>query len=247
MANASGRLGLRLLLACTLLQASFASLAAEAALKPYSAQYRLSMGRIIIGSVDISLQLSEGHYHYQAFTAPVGLAAVFRKDEITEQSEGRLDDNRVIPLRYQYRHKKPKKSRQVKLEFDWKASHVTNRAADSLWSMEIPQGTQDKFSQQLALMLALYRGEKRAAFQVADGGLLKTYHYTEVERERIKTAAGEHETIRVARNKGERPSRASFWFAPALNYLPVKVAKHEDDGDYVMELVSVNWHDPARP
>lgn len=219
--------------------------AAEPPLKPYSAQYRLSMGQFVIGNVEISLELANGRYHYRAFTAPVGLAAVFRKDQITEQSEGHLDNSRIIPSRYYYQHKKPKKSRQVKLEFDWNSNLVTNRTAESHWTMQVPQGTQDKFSQQLALMLALCRGEKQTEFQVADGGLLKTYHYTEVDRERVKTAAGEHDTIKLARNKGKRPSRASLWFAPTLNCLPVKIAKHEDDGDYVMELISVTWNNPS--
>ncbi|MCW8908102.1 MAG: DUF3108 domain-containing protein [Sedimenticola sp.] len=234
-----------LCIAFCLLLASGLPQASELPLKPYSAQYRLSMGQFVIGNVEISLELADGRYHYRAFTAPVGLAAVFRKDQITEQSEGRLDNSRIVPVRYHYQHKKPKKNRQVKLEFDWTANLVTNRTANSHWTMQVPPGTQDKFSQQLALMLALCRGEREAEFQVADGGLLKTYRYTEVNRERVRTAAGEHDTIKLARNKGERPSRASLWFDPTLNCLPVKIAKHEEDGDYVMELVGVTWKDPS--
>lgn len=213
-------------------------------LKSYSAEYRVSMGSLVIGRANITLRLSgDGQYSYHAYTAPVGLAAIFRKDEITEQSEGWIVDDAIIPSRYLYTHKRPKRTRQVNLDFNWPDSRVANHTAGSLWSMEIPKGTQDKFSQQLALILALGRGDRAAEYQVADGGLLKSYRYTEVNRELISTKSGEYQTIRLARNKDDRPSRATLWFAPDLNFLPVRIAKHEKDGDYVMELISVTWQD----
>jgi hypothetical protein len=233
-----------LLAGWTALQPGFVRAAAEQPLKSYRAEYRVSMGNLVIGRANITLRLSgEGRYTYRAYTTPVGLAAVFRNDEITEQSQGRVVNDSIIPSHYLYTHKRPKRTRQVNLDFDWQAGKVANQSADSHWSMEIPEGTQDKFSQQLALMLALYRGDKAAEYQVADGGLLKRYRYTEISREPVATESGEYQAIKLARNKGDRPSRATFWFAPNLNFLPVRVTKHEKDGDYVMELVSVTWQD----
>lgn len=221
-----------------------ASTATGKTLKPYSAEYRVSMGNLVIGRATITLRLSgDGQYSYRGFTRPVGLAAVFRKDEITEQSEGRIVNDAIVPSRYLYTHKRPKRTRQVNLDFNWPAGRVANQTAGSPWSMQIPEGTQDKFSQQLALILAVGRGERAAEYQVADGGLLKSYRYTEVNRELISTGSGEYQAIKLARNKDDRPSRTTFWFAPELNFLPVKITKHEKDGDYTMELISVSWQD----
>ncbi len=231
-----------LLLATALLLSPATTVFAEQTLKPYKAHYRVSKGTFVIGSATITLKLSaQGDYQYRAFTTPVGLAAVFRKDEITEQSNGHIVGSRVIPEHYLYKHKKPKKQRTVSLDFDWENQQVANKTADSHWSMEIPSGTQDKFSQQLSLMLSLCRGESVATFEVADGGLLKTYSYTQIEEETIRTESGEYKAVKLARNKDNKPSKTTLWFAPDLNYLPVKIAKHEKDGDYVMELVSVDW------
>ncbi|MCW8890512.1 MAG: DUF3108 domain-containing protein [Sedimenticola sp.] len=234
------------LLATAFLLSHTTAVNAEQSLKAYKAHYRVSKGTFAIGSANITLTLSDdGRYQYRAYTTPVGLAAVFRKDEITELSDGHIENNRIIPDHYLYNHKKPKKQRKVSLDFDWENQRVANKTADSHWSMEIPVGTQDKFSQQLSLMLSLCRGESSATFQVADGGLLKTYQYTQVEEESIRTEAGEYQTLKLARNKDNKPSKATLWFAPNLNYLPVKIAKHEKDGDYVMELISVKWEGPA--
>lgn len=219
--------------------------ASQELLKPYKAEYRVSRGTFVIGTAEISLTLSaQGAYNYRGFTTPVGLAAIFRKDEITEESTGQMVNDRVVPERYRYHHKRPKKLRQINLEFDWQNKKVTNQIADSNWSMTIPTGTQDKFSQQLSLMRSLSRGEKMAEFEVADGGLLKTYRYTEVAREAIRTESGEFDTIKMARHKEGKPSNTAIWFAPSLNYLPIRIAKQEKDGSYVMELVSISWEIP---
>ncbi len=232
---------------CILFLTASDALSARQLLKPYHAGYRLRMGPLVIGSLKISLEVSaDGNYTYRASTAPIGLAAVFRKDEITEKSVGKIDDKGIVPARYHYRHKKSNEVREVDLDFNWDASQVTNKSAGSEWTMSIPGGTQDKFSQQLALMVALFHGQKQAEFQVADGGLLKTYRYTEVEREPVSTPAGQYNAIKLARNKGDRPSRAELWFAPELNFLPVKISKREDDGDFLLELVSVNWPDKGK-
>jgi len=45
----------------------------------------------------------------------------------------------------------------------------------------------------------------------------------------------------MIRSKDNRPSRASLWLAPELNYLPVKVERTEKDGQFIMELSWVNW------
>ncbi|WP_428603461.1 DUF3108 domain-containing protein [Sedimenticola sp.] len=237
-------LGKLLLAGWTLLLPDLVLGETDVSLKPYSAEYRVSKGSFVIGRATITLSLSsDDRYTYRAFTAPVGLAAVFRKDEITELSEGRLRNDQVIPSRYLYTHKRPKRTRQVNLDFNWRTGRVANRTPDSNWSMEIHEGTQDKFSQQLALSLALSRGEKSAEYQVADGGLLKSYRYTEISREPIRIESGHYQTIKLERNKGDKPSRTTLWFAPDLNFLPVRIAKHEKDGDYVMELISVSWLD----
>lgn len=241
-----GRRLQRSLLAASLLLSTTSAVIADQSLKAYKAHYRVSKGTFVIGSANITLKLSgDGGYQYRAYTTPVGLAAVFRKDEITEQSNGHITGNQIIPDHYLYKHKKPKKQRKVSLDFDWDNQRVANKTAGSHWSMEIPAGTQDKFSQQLSLMLSLYRGDSMAEFKVADGGRLKTYSYKVIEEETVRTESGEHQTVKLARNKNNKPSKATLWFAPQLNYLPVKIAKHEKDGDYVMELVSVKWEGQA--
>ena len=58
--------------------------AADRQLKAYTAEYNLTRNGMHIGKVEISLELStSGGYTYRSHTVPVGLVALFRKDEIT--------------------------------------------------------------------------------------------------------------------------------------------------------------------
>jgi len=212
-------------------------------LPPFSAEYTLNRGSMLIGKVTVTLGLSDnGAYDYRAHTVLVGLVAFFRDDEITEQSTGRIDRTGVIPGHYSYHHKKKKKPRKIDLTFDWTTHQVTNNTGDSHWSMTVPQGAQDKFSQQLALMLALSKGEQNVQFKVADGGKLKTYRFRLDGKETIETPAGSFVSLRLARQKDDRPSKATFWLSPDLHYLPVKIVKKDKDGPYIMELSAIHWN-----
>jgi hypothetical protein len=216
-------------------------------LSPFSAQYVLKYIGIPFGEVRVQLQLStDGRYSYSAHTIPVGIAAMLHRDEVTEQSEGLIRDGVVTPVNYRYHHERERKPRVVSVDFNWRTHRVTNTILGSRWSMEIPPAAQDKFSQQLALMLALLRGETEIRFNVADGGRLKSYLFQREGEERATTEGGVFHCIKLSRSKNNNPSQATFWMAPELNYLPVRIERRGKNERATLELRSLRW-EPASP
>ncbi len=214
------------------------------ALRPFSATYHLSRAGILFGEVTVTLSISpEGNYRYRARTLTRGPVTLFRDDEVTEESEGRLVDGAVRPDRYSYSHRRDDGTRDASLAFDHEAGAVRHAIGGSRWSLSVPAGTQDKFSQQLALMRSLLDGAERPEFPVADGGGLKTYRYEPVGRETLKTPAGRLEAVALARRKDGQPSRMTVWLAPALHFVPVKIERREADDRFTMSLQSVSWGD----
>jgi len=230
-------------IACLLVTAGSASAARQdLRLKPFTAEYDLSRGILVFAKVQVSLTLHPpNRYRYEARTTPTGLYNLIRSDEITEISKGILKGGRITPLNYHYRHKKTKSDRQVDLEFNWQALHVINRTPDSRWIMKVSPGTQDKFGQQLSLMLALAGGKRDIGFKVADGGRTKSYRFEYQGKELIHTPAGSYQALKMVRTKDGRPSQASLWLAPEINYLPVRVERKEKDGLFVMKLNAFRW------
>lgn len=228
------RLGLWLLLVFSL-----PAVAGSDGVNSFSASYQLLRGGIPLGRMELELALDDhDNYRYRAHSYPVGLAAVFRSDDIVELSEGRIVDGRPVPRRYHYLKTRKNKSREVTLDFHWEQQRVVNLSGGSRWSMELPAGAQDKFSQQLALMLALSAGQTSSEFLVADGGHIKTYRYSTLPGEEIKTGAGSFQTLQVQRQKEGKTSSARLWLAPELDYLPVKIEKTEDDSSFLLLLKS---------
>ena len=212
-------------------------------LNAYTANYELTRDNTVLGSVTIQLSYPEkGHYRYNARTETSGLVAFFRDDEIIETSSGKITGGKVKPLSYRYNHKRKENPRLVELSFDWPRGEVINRHADSSWSMNIPGDTQDKFSQQLALMLALADGKKGIKLNVADGGRLKTYRYELLEQESVELPLGSFNTLKLSRRKGKGSGNATFWMAPELQYLPVMIERRKKKHKLTMKLRSVSWN-----
>jgi len=215
-------------------------------LNPFTAEYSLSRGYLKLAKVEITLELDDhGAYRYSARTTPVGLTAVLHSDEISEVSSGTIGAEGVIPQRYHYRHHNSTNPRSVDLDFDWRARRVTNSLDGASWSMKIAPGTQDKFSQQLMLMLSLAAGKRKIDFPVADGGRAKDYSFRFQSEEIVDIDAGSFHTLKIARSKNRRSSQTSLWLAPRINYLPVIVEKKEKDGIYLMELNRFSWIAPS--
>ncbi|HHH39760.1 MAG TPA: DUF3108 domain-containing protein [Sedimenticola sp.] len=212
---------------------------APSPLSPYTARYRLTSGGMLLAETRVTLRITgEGTYRYHSQTVPAGLVAALRSDRVTEQSSGRIRGCQVIPDQYRYRHEKgTDPALETELAFDWPGGRVANHSRGSHWRMDLPPGTQDKFSQQLQLMLRLgevCRGD--LAFPVADGGRLKHYRFRPDGEETVETPAGRFPALRLTRSKNGKAAGATLWLAPELGYLPVKIEKRDTNGEVSMEL-----------
>ena len=220
--------------------------AAQVAMQPFQATYKVRVGSVPAGEVKVSLELTkDGGYRYSQHSIPQGLAAFLTSTEVKEVSEGRIEGQQVIPTRYNYQREKTKKAKRVRLQFDWETGQVTDNAAQPKWSLKVPAGTQDKFSKQLAMVFAMNAEPRDVSFPVADRGRIKTYHFRPKGKETVKIGNKNYSTIRVDRSKNDKPTSGTLWVAPKLHYLPVKVEKPERGNTFVMELQSVRWTQPG--
>jgi hypothetical protein len=216
------------------------------ALQPFTAQYQLNRGGMIIGKVTNTLQLdTDGSYTYRSVTIPVGIVAVFSKDKITEESRGSIHGRQIIPSSYSYNHKRKKHPKLRKIEFDWSKQLATGTAAKPQWSKEIPKGTQDKASMVLSMMQAMTADTETIKLQVADKNRLKEYLLSAQKKEQIKAGGTSYNSIKLAESKSGNKSSITFWLAPELNYLPVQIRKREKKDTYTMKLVKYTQGQPA--
>ena len=206
------------------------SLAGENPLKPYTANYTVEHDDEVVANSVVSLQKTEdGNWRYESESRLTSLVAQILGVAVNEQSEWSWDNHVQV---HSYRYKRSGKEKHVHLRFDWQQMKVTNTINGDPWQMDIPAGTQDKLSINLALMAHLAQSETDISIPVADGGKLKTYDYKILGRESITTALGPVNTIKVTRNKrGRKDRQAILWLAPELGYVLVRMEKTDKDGE----------------
>jgi len=197
------------------------------ALLPFRATYSATLDGSVAVAADAVRELKQLEDGSWIFNSSAD--AVLAKQH--EESRFTYSEQRIRPLSYLYRRQVLGKERRVELEFDWPRQRVKTTVEDKPWHMKIPTDTQDKLSYQLQLRKDLAAGKTEFSYSVADGGLLSEYRFKVLGEERITTPDGDYDAIKVERIRDEAAGRTThIWFAPALEYLIVKLHQTENDG-----------------
>jgi hypothetical protein len=206
----------------------------------FEATYTLSAGPLTLAEMTRKLYpKGDGSYVYESHSKPVGYARWFTNSTLVERSEWRYEKQQPRPLLYSYdRTGDRDKERHVKLIFDWVNGVVTNIINKDPWKMEIPPGAQDKLLYQLTLVHDLQLGQRaKLEYNVADGGSVKNIKFEIIGEERIKTAIGEFDTLKL---KTEGTRTTTLWCAKTLGYFPVLIEQHDDRGQALLKLTSLS-------
>jgi hypothetical protein len=122
--------------------------------------------------------------------------------------------------------------------FDWRAKTITRRYRGEPRTEPLPANAHDR----LAFLFDFAFSpppEGKVSFELMDGRGQSRHVYSVDGEERLKTPAGEFDTLRlVRRTRGEL---AEIWLATERSYLPVRVRVTEKDGTrYDQVLVKIS-------
>lgn len=227
-----------LLLACSSVQALP---------QAFSARYEVTHSGLTLGEARIEYrQTTPEHYRYSSHTRPLGIAALLLRSEIKEVSEGRIVDGGFRPDRYEY-DRIGRKAREVDLAFDWDRMRVINTISGDPWKMAIPDDTLDRMVSQLQLMHDLATKEQDLVYPIADGGRIKHYTLQITGREVVSTPQGQFDALKIIRLTDNDRRSTTFWCAPALDYLPVRVDHREKGDNFTMTLRDVRGFTASSP
>lgn len=219
--------------------------ASLAQLRPFQAEYssHWDLGISLSGQALRSLVKNQDG-SFQLTTSATAMVA-----SLTETSLFNFIDKKILPKHYQYQRKILNKSHDVDVAFDWPHQKVTNTSNGSAWVMDIVPHTLDKQSVQLRLQLDLASTPSTVgqayAYEVADGGHLKTYRFVADGEDTIETPLGHYQSVRIKRDRGDNNDRETWiWFAPDLDYTIVRIVQKEADGKrYQLNLKQLTWLD----
>lgn len=75
---------------------------------------------------------------------------------------------------------------------------------------------------------------------MADRNTVEAVPFKKSAVTRITVPAGTFDVVRIDRVHDDKDRQTSFWLAPKLDYLPVKVVQNNDGKKMEMNLVKVN-------
>ena len=191
----------------------------------FEARYEVHVAGLYAGQGILSLKpVPDGGWLFTVETQPEGLAALLAA-QTTDRSELELSDAQARPIRYTQSEGKDRQT-QLDAGFDWVRREVSVTDSSGQRAIPLPPGPiQDRASVYPALMAALEANSLPEQVQLFDGKRVKTYALALHPGDVLDTAVGRLDTVRVQRGVEGDKRISSFWCAPALDYLPVKVIK----------------------
>jgi hypothetical protein len=211
----------------------------------YQASYKLVVGNLSVGKMDRSFVVAAGGaYRFTSTFQTTGLAAMLRKEKVTESSSGTFRDGVFSPEQYTYTRKRKKKPKHITMQFDRTGNRIDTVTNNQQQSSSLSAGVLDKLIYQAALMHDLELGKLQFHYVIADRGKEKIYEPVAEGNVSIETELGIFETIKLTwQSKGDSKS-TTFWCAAEFGYLPVRVLHRDEDGsETIASIVTYQKHD----
>jgi hypothetical protein len=201
-----------------------ASAVAQTAPARVEIEYALTRNGSKVAEIVERIEQGNGTYHLTETWKGRGMYAFLGR--VKRTSEGSLDA--AGPRPREYVDERSGRDTQ-RASFDWKANTITRRYRGAPRTEAVPLDTQDRLSFLLALSYSSRKGVP-VSFHVADGRGMSRHTYVPGGRERLKTPAGEFDTLKVVRRNEGSGESAEIWLAAERSYLPVRIVVQEKDG-----------------
>jgi hypothetical protein len=191
--------------------------------------YELSRNGSALATIVENLRHGNGGYELTETWEGRGLFAL--RGQIRRTSRGNIATDGLHPV--EFVDERTGRS-TARAHFDWSAMTLTMQFREGPETRPMPPNAQDRLSFMLAFAF-LPSNAQPIRFSVADGGSVSTYVFDIVGRERLKTPAGEFDTVRIARRKDGPEDRRSteIWLASDRGLVPVRVLVTEKDGSQI--------------
>jgi len=195
-------------------------------------EYELKRNGRTVAEVLERLEHANGSYQITETWKGRGLYAVMGKAKRT--SQGSLDADGPRP--HEYVDERSGRDTQ-RASFDWSAGTITRRYKGPARTEALLPGTQDRLSFLFALTYQARKGQPISMY-IADGRGLSHHVYQPDGRERLKTPAGEFDTLKLIRRNEGSGEISEIWFISERTYLPVRIVVSEKDGTRYEHIVT---------
>ena len=224
----------KLLVSTSLVSAMAITSMANAAVAPFNANYNFNIEGKYNGTASRVLTQTGNQYFYNV-NASVGKLASAKQTANFVNANGA-----ILPVSALTRYKILGAGRTTTLNFNnAKKQLVTNYKGQNK-VIALPQPAYDDLSLEIQIREDLKAGKFRGNYYMADRNTVEAVPFKKSAVTRITVPAGTFDVVRIDRVHDDKDRQTSFWLAPKLDYLPVKVVQNNDGRKMEMNLARVN-------
>lgn len=199
-----------------------------------NANYSFTVEDKYKGTATRVLNKSGNSWKYDVNARVSGVASAVQSSTFT------IDGNNVIPSQATTTYKLLGLGRTHKLNFNPSAKKVTSNYKGKSTTMNMPQQAFDDLSLEVQIRQDLLNGKFSGNYYMAKKDKVEKTPFKKSGNTKITVPAGTFDTVRVDRIHDDNSRSTSFWLAPSLDYLPVKVSQVNDGKKMDLELTKVN-------
>lgn len=215
--------------------AAFVTTTASAAdLPAFSATYKVSAdGKT--GTATRTLTKSGNNYKYTVKGSAARIAT------LNQEASFSLQNGQIIPSCASMSAKILGIGNTHSIRFNNGAKTVVSTYKNKPVTLSMPRQAYDDLSMEAQIRQELINGKFSGTYQLVKRKSIETTKFKRVGSTSITVPAGTYQVVRIDRVHSDKDRATSFWLAPSLNYLPVKVSQTADGRVISMELTKVNY------
>ena len=204
-----------------------AAAAMERGLTPHVAEYKVKI-KFLSGKLKTEVKATDAGYSAKSVLRAAGLARLFARGEITENSTFAVRADGVRPLQYSSVDGISKKDKSMVFDFDWDRNKVTGSINDKDLVLELQGRVYDRVSIQYELMLDLLNNSTSEEYSLLDDDEPKLLQVSTIGKKQIKVPYGKFEAVGIQHRKKDSGRITTLWCVEELDYLPVLIEQHRD-------------------
>lgn len=194
---------------------------------PFSASYSLDIdGKS--GTATRTLTQSGNTFTYKMSARAVGIATA------NQSANFALSGGRIVPNSANTSYKVAGIGNTHSVKFG--SSQVVSTYKGKSQTLAMPRQAYDDLSLEIQIRQELIHGKFSGSYPLVKKNSIETSTFRKAGSSKIKTPAGSYDVIRIDRVHDDKGRATSFWLAPSLNYLPVKVTQTNDGMTMTMTL-----------
>ncbi|MFM9969429.1 MAG: DUF3108 domain-containing protein [Burkholderiales bacterium] len=198
-------------------------------------QYELSRNGTGMVEVNETFTHDGKTYRIDSEARGKGLFALSNRGNLKRESKGAIEQGQIRPLEFrdQRGDRKPDLAR-----FDWVKREVIEERDGKNTATPMKGATQDRLSFLWSFTFAAPQG-KEIVVDVADGRGVDRFRYVVVGPEKLKTALGEIDAVKLVKQREPGDDRGTeLWLSVRHFYAPVRILVVEKDGTRLDQVVT---------